>query len=77
MTRMALTLVKERGGGGHRDLLNRRTEKNTFKTAIDPIQMTGGAQRGLTAMEAKRLPLRSRRNWNPNRKSQNYFGLQI
>ena len=34
--------------------------------------MTDGAQRGLTAMEAKRLPLRSKRNWNPNRKSQNY-----
>ena len=39
--------------------------------------MTDGAQRGLTAMEAKRLPLRSKRNWNPNRKSQNYFELQI
>ena len=47
------------------------------KTLIDPIEMTDGAQRGLTAMEAKRLPLRSKRNWNPNRKSQNYFGLQI
>ena len=47
------------------------------KTLIDPIQMTDGAQRGLTAMEAKRLPLRSKRNWNPNRKSQNYFGIQI